>query len=409
MKDDEFKAFFRQIRYYLTVQEQIDLYQTWGKNGSDSACFLLGISLVASGFARRKPERLVQAQEIMQKLDANELKEITAYISLLLGNVNIQDHMPSLLAEYREPNRELSSEVALGKLCSSCREWLARDVLEGYRDLEADPDLEAYFSDRDVTTFIEKCDRESTCQHHFTRNLLDPLDLSNRLLQRSGGSKRFKSVDSFSTEQIKSSPNTKVSDRKQLLQVFGNKWIITALCLLMILAAWTMFAKRNTIEQRNYWEKEIKKHESKKPTEPKIGQRNLEKPLNNKSTNRISSYPSESEVNAILSEWLMIKGQVLSGLSLSDRIEKVATVEAIERLESERKEDIGKREKQLITSQVIDLEILRREPNQIEIIATIKYSDKRIDENRQVIEKTPKHVFKKIYILVNRGGGWLVQ
>jgi hypothetical protein len=38
------------------------------------------------------------------------------------------------------------------------RDWLGRDVLPGYRDLEADPDLEAYFADRDVQAYLDELD-----------------------------------------------------------------------------------------------------------------------------------------------------------------------------------------------------------------------------------------------------------
>ena len=51
------------------------------------------------------------------------------------------------------------SEDPLAQLCDYCRDWLRRDVLPGYRDLEADADLEAYFSDRDVMAYVENDDR----------------------------------------------------------------------------------------------------------------------------------------------------------------------------------------------------------------------------------------------------------
>jgi hypothetical protein len=43
----------------------------------------------------------------------------------------------------------------LAQLCAYCSDWLSRDVLPGYRDLEADADLEAYFADRDVQAYVE--------------------------------------------------------------------------------------------------------------------------------------------------------------------------------------------------------------------------------------------------------------
>ena len=409
MKDDEFKAFFRQIRYYLTVQEQIDLYQDWCKKGSASACFLLVISLVASGFARRKPERLVQAQEIIQKIDSIELNEITAYISLLLGNVNILGKLPSLLKDNEKTTRDPSSEVDLGNLCAGCREWLAIDVLEGYRDLEADPDLEAYFSDRDVTMFIERYDSDLTLQNSSNRSFLDQVELSNRLLQRSGHHKRFQLLKSNPNAPIESRANTKVINRKELVNVFRHKGIVSALSLLLVLAAWSIIAKRNETKQGYNWKTAINKQGSYEGNEHKKTPKSLNRLENTTINYNISSHPSASELKDIISEWLRIKSQVLSGLSFSDRLAKIATLEAIQRLESERKEDATKREKQLISAQITNLDILSREEKRIEVMATLKYSDKRVNENNKVVETTPKHVFKKIYILVNRGGGWVVQ
>ena len=45
---------------------------------------------------------------------------------------------------------------SLAALCDYCRDWLRRDVLPGYRDIDFEPvDLEAWFADRDVQTYVE--------------------------------------------------------------------------------------------------------------------------------------------------------------------------------------------------------------------------------------------------------------
>jgi len=48
---EDFQTFFKQIRSFLTVQEQLDLFQRWGREGSPAAAFLATIALTASGFA----------------------------------------------------------------------------------------------------------------------------------------------------------------------------------------------------------------------------------------------------------------------------------------------------------------------------------------------------------------------
>ncbi len=155
----DFQTFFKQIRTYLTVQEQVDLFSRWA-DGSTAANFLAATALTASGFAQRKPERI---QEALDRLDASGqqgMQPLLACLHLLLG------HVPAGLASFAEgadPQlrrwAEQQSGDPLGQLCAYCRDWLARDVLTGYRDLEADPDLEAYFADRDVQTWVERHDR----------------------------------------------------------------------------------------------------------------------------------------------------------------------------------------------------------------------------------------------------------
>jgi len=69
LDQQEFEAFFQQIKPYLTVQEQIDLFIELQKRGSLEAGFLAFLSLTAIGFSRRKPEKLFEARRILKKLN----------------------------------------------------------------------------------------------------------------------------------------------------------------------------------------------------------------------------------------------------------------------------------------------------------------------------------------------------
>ena len=158
----DFQTFFKQIRSYLTVQEQVDLFSRWADDSS-AANFLAATALTASGFAQRKPERI---QEALERLEANGddgMKPLIACLQLLLGNVPtaLASFAAGADAQLRRWAEQQSSEP-LAQLCAYCRDWLARDVLTGYRDLEADPDLEAYFADRDVQAWVERHDRSRT-------------------------------------------------------------------------------------------------------------------------------------------------------------------------------------------------------------------------------------------------------
>ena len=157
---EDFQTFFKQIRTFLTVQEQIDLFDRWSNQGSGAADFLASIALTASGFAQRKPERIAAARERLLASGRDGVEPLLANLELLLGNVN-----GALNRFEHGTSNELAAWAArqsddpLGRLCAWCRDWLSRDVLPGYRDLDADPDLEAYFSDRDVMAWVEQEDR----------------------------------------------------------------------------------------------------------------------------------------------------------------------------------------------------------------------------------------------------------
>jgi hypothetical protein len=411
MEDGEFKSFFRQIRYFLTVQEQIDLYQEWCRSKSQSASFLLAISLVASGFARRKPERLVQALEIMTSLGSDELEEIIAYISLLLGKVEVVDLIRKKSEPYNEKNEQTSSENELANLCAGCREWLERDVLEGYRDLEENPDLEAYFSDRDVTSFIERRDSAPITENESYGRFLGGLELSNKLLNRKP-LVRISQKGDAPPNSITSSEETRNNTFGQhLFKKISKGWIIGAGIILIVLLVWFGVEKQAKLKSKTQQESwgEIKDIPSFKSSNTlRLDQRRND--LGHKGSQNVQNRTLDKAIIlSLLSDWLNIKAKTLAGQKIPSRVNTVATVEAIRRLENERKEDNLKGEKQNIYVRIISLEIISRADNKIEVDATLSYSDKRLDMQGNVLQKTPKHVFTKRYILVKGGSKWLVE
>ncbi len=159
---EDFQTFFKQIRTFLTVQEQLDLFDRWGRQGSPAAEFLATIALTASGFAQRKPERIGAARERLRGSGREGIEPLLANLDLLLGDVEgatrrFADGAGTDLWHWAA--RQSSDPLA--QVCAWCRDWLGRDVLPGYRDVDADPDLEAYFSDRDVLAWVEREDRRS--------------------------------------------------------------------------------------------------------------------------------------------------------------------------------------------------------------------------------------------------------
>ena len=164
MTQADFESFFQQIRCFLTVQEQIDLFSRWQAEDSAEAGLLGVLALTAAGFSRRKPELIEQARDQVGRLSAADLDPMPwlGCLDLLLGNVAeasihfraIQD--PELVRWFAEhPGDDLAAQ------CEYCRAWLERDVLPGYRDVEAaGVDLDSWFADRDVQAYVDRLDRQ---------------------------------------------------------------------------------------------------------------------------------------------------------------------------------------------------------------------------------------------------------
>ena len=90
LNQQEFEVFFQQIKPFLTVQEQIDLFLELQKRGSLEAGFLAFLSLTAIGFSRRKPEKLFEARRILKKLNLSGLDSmpLVGCLDLLLADID---------------------------------------------------------------------------------------------------------------------------------------------------------------------------------------------------------------------------------------------------------------------------------------------------------------------------------
>jgi len=165
LNQQEFEAFFQQIKPFLTVQEQIDLFLELQKRGSLEAGFLAFLSLTAIGFSRRKPEKLFEAKKILRKLNLSGLDSmpLIGCLDLLLADI---DQASARFSSSSDENlRDWLNNYPGNKLeaiCIFCKNWLENDVLVGYRDIESkEVDLDSWFEDREIQEFIEKLEKKS--------------------------------------------------------------------------------------------------------------------------------------------------------------------------------------------------------------------------------------------------------
>ena len=166
LKQPDFELFFQQIRNFLTIQEQIDLFVDWYRQGSSDAGFLAAIALVASGFSFRKPQDLQEARKFFKGLNYQGLDPmpLIGCIDLLLGDVvQAQARFKSSNDESLKNWLDTYPGEELGAFCHYCRNWLQTDVLHGYRDIDyCLPDLDSWFADKNVQEYLEALEVKGT-------------------------------------------------------------------------------------------------------------------------------------------------------------------------------------------------------------------------------------------------------
>lgn len=394
MSNDEFKAFIRQLRKFLNVQEQVDLFRHWSMEGSDAGSFLTGIALVAAGFAQRKPERLVHALQLLNEIKTQDLETLKANIYLLLGDIEKAD---SLLSEFGDDDLVAwcmeNGRSRLAQQCEWCKEWLERDVLCGYRDLEVEPDLEAYFSDRDVVTYIEKSDLR------LNHEDMDRVLSTNEI----GGSVEVESEQTVGNRFI--GINQRISNVSKRMQdsrmSMRTKQIALGLTMLTILTLFLYLLAKQT-------SKETEKATHSKMLIDKDIQRSdaIEGLVSKKGEN---ATVSKESLIRLFDDWFTIKRITLSGSALPLTARNIATDNAVKKLISERESDKRKGEIQNIVVNIRDLRIITKSEGRVEVELILNYHDQRLDRNGQLIEATPEHDFVRKYTVISNKGRWLVD
>lgn len=461
---EEFQAFFRQIRGFLTVQEQVDLFSRWGDDGSAAANFLASTALTASGFAQRKPERIAAARDRLQASGRSGIEPLVANLHLLLGDVDTARAIFEGGA-----NKDLKawaarhSEDPLAQLCAYCSDWLGRDVLPGYRDLDADPDLEAYFSDRDVVAWVEREDRrhgrsfgapmapvpgEVTAIGSSSAGNGDLGSFDWSLPPASPGAGEQPFSDSDPEDEDEDTPLSWGLPELNLPRIplpAPRLWAGAVVVLLALLGgAWLLRSRpaappspggapaRGVVEipvqppgskpaepgspsaparpaEPSTPAEPPKASEGQAPTRPSGEQ--AAPPAAQPSgpltpTALTASEPSEAQLRSLLKSWLAIKTQVLGGASLPSDLEVIARQSMVDRLAGERRQDAASGAVQTLEVSITDLAIQERTPNRIAIQATLRYSDSRRNSAGKVVESTPATTLRNVYVFGRDGDRW---
>ena len=420
LSQEDFESFFHQIRRFLTVQEQIDLFSRWFEAGAADAGFLTVLALTAAGFSRRKPEFLEQARERMQTLANADLDPmpLLGCLDLLLGNVKDADRHFAVL---RDPDLQAwflnHPGDRLAAQCEYCRAWLERDVLPGYRDVDASgADLDAWFADRDVQGFVDRLDRKASRQigsDDITLAWATAGDAS--LGEPSEPAESDQAVDS---EDAEATP------------LWQQRWVrpaAAALALIGITVAGFALVRRNwnpasqmaqTVSPSAVEEEVEAKLELDAASSPVDEELVDEEPMEDEpvaslkldlepsapSEPLVSDAPTEAELQALLQGWLDAKALTLSGQPAD--LSVVARQPLVKRVEQERAADQAAGRSKSIDASITTIEVVDRKPQRIELLAQVAYSDRLNSGDGTVIEETAPTDFIVTYVLGRDGTQW---
>ena len=431
MTQDDFESFFQQIRRFLTVQEQIDLFSGWSDEGEAEAGFLAVVALTAAGFSRRKPECLEQARDRLQILPDSELdpKPLLGCLDLLLGNVREAEHHFAAIRDAEVQAWFLQhSGDNLAAQCEYCRAWLGRDVLPGYRDVDATAiDLDAWFADRDVQNYVERLDRQSSRQP-----LNDALPLPWETPVASGLG--LQSGESISASEQSSEgleergmrlPSFSLPQLPQLPQLpwlpqLPRPLVVKLAVLVAVLAAVgggvsLMLRQRSDAPPVS----PVVKQEPELPAPDDLDERVLpiatlqpEKPLDRPIEPLINDAPSEQQLEDLVQGWLNAKANALAGQTnavpgaVSSQISTVARDRLLRRVQAERTADAALGRTKTIKASVTSVDVVSRTPRRIAVKAEVDYSDKTLDRSGTVIDQTPPGALTVTYVLGRDGKEW---
>ncbi len=412
----DFQPFFHQIRAFLTVQEQVDLFSRWAATGSDAADFLATIALTASGFAQRKPERIAEARHRLQRSGREGIDPLLANLHLLLGEADT-----ARTCFDRGASQELKDWAAgksadpLGQLCAYCSDWLVRDVLPGYRDLEAEPDLVAYFSDRDVVAYVEREDQRRGRSYLSSRAAAEPADASAfppfddlglgtlpppAPLSLDAGSAAGFAPRPEGAGTTDSDDDGELDDDVPLRWPSPSRpWLLGggAALLLVLAAAWVLRQRQSSPPPAPTPAPPVTAPAPKPAPRPVVGLR---------VTPLTASRPDAAQVRRLLENWLTVKSGVLAGEPTPQDLDRIAREGPMALLARERRGDLARGQTQQLEVQIIDLSLSESGPRRIVAVARLRYSDRRLDANGRVLETTAPLELRNGYVFGRDGDSW---
>lgn len=394
MEETDFRAFLRQIRKFLTVQEQIDLFTNLAKSGSTAGMFLASISLVASGFTQRKPEKITEALLWIEKIGAEELLPLQANIHLLLGEVGKAEKLLRINSDIKFMEwLSIYSTDSLAQNCIWCQEWLKRDVLPGYRDIEVEADLEAYFADREVVSYL---DQRTTNRSDEASKAVWSTSTDTAPGRRNTGVESESSKD----ERIMANREGKKGNRGLLENISLLKGLRRGDAILLSMSVVGLSGLLGLILIGHGLTKKDVKTTQNQRENLGLSQAN--------DAERLKRIQTKSAERAFI-DWVKIKDAALRGDEIPASVVTVASSDQIKALEDEVKKNRIKGERLIREIKIEKFVIEENDDNRIIANVTMFYEDSRLNAKREVIQREPRQKITKKYAFVYKGGNWILK
>ena len=451
LNQKDFELFFLQIRKFLTAKEQTKLYVNWYKRGSEDAGFLAAFALIASGFSYKNPELLQEARKYLRNININgfDAMPLIGCLDLLLGDVvQAESRFRSSSDEKLKDWLDNYPGETLGALCDYCRNWLKKDVLVGFKDVEKQiVNLDDWFATKEVNEYIEQLETKGALgiakagfsflsslgpEQQIENNLSTNSETEGNLPMPGGALDEILKQKSFSSSLI----SEKAFLRSNLVKNIISKYysaietlknsgfkslilkrpIITSsiafICLFVIGTSLGILIQRKPSDNRNL--KNISSAELVEPENVQANGNGLNDILNKKEKLDINKLiplnnpaPSEDQIKFLIQAWLTGKAKVLNGLE-SENLISVARPSLFNRVIDQRKKDILLGEIQVIDADITSINIVQRSKNRIAADVNLNYKDKRISSSGEILSETVIPALKVKYIIGKNKNNWQV-
>jgi hypothetical protein len=409
----EFQPFFKQIRQFLTVQEQVDLFSRWAEAGSATADFLASFALTAAGFVQRKPERIQAGFQRLQAGGQPGMEVFLACQQLLLGQVEQAQTLFDAGAD--EALRQWAHEQSddpLARLCAYCRDWLSREVLPGFRDIDAEADLEAWFADRDVQAYVEQQDRirgrlqrspaaePSPAAAEASGNLPSWPELNFDSLNTNLATEPAVSDDEANADDdLWDGPTWRLPELHWPDLSTLPRWALPAAggaVALIALAGWLLLRPRSQPVQPL----PVQPVEQAKPAEPA--------PAPTPSFPLTAAEPSDTQLQELLEAWLTAKAAVLAGQSAPLPLTDLARGSQVQLLQRQEQSLRNAGATESVQATVESFTVNERSANRIAAQVQLRYSDERRSSSGAVLSQTPSTQLTNTYLFARDGKRWLL-